>query len=67
MPSEGTNLLLNCLTDGCDSGPVEWTRMADDYDIAIQGELRFPMPAGKKKLIASLCQQFPADEAMILR
>jgi phytoene dehydrogenase-like protein len=67
MPSEGTNLLLNCLTDGCDNGPIEWTRMADDYDIAVQGKLRFPMPAGKETLIASLCQQFPADEAMILR
>lgn len=67
MPSEGTNLLLNCLTDGCDSGPVEWTRMADDYDIAVQGGARFPMPAGKDALIASLCKQFPADETTILR
>eukprot|EP01044_Picomonas_judraskeda_P006413 COSAG03_NODE_638_length_6574_cov_63.934054_1_plen_223_part_10 len=42
-----------------------WSRMADDYDSAVQGKLRFPMPAGKEALIASLCRAFPADEAMI--
>lgn len=65
MPSEGTNLLLNCLTDGCAQGPVEWTRMAEEYDIAVQGELRFAMQAGREKLLASLCLRYPGDEVGI--
>lgn len=65
MPSEGTNLLLNSLTDGCAQGPVEWTRMADDYDIAVQGKLRFAMRAGKQALLDLLCLRFADDEAGI--
>ena len=41
--------------------------MADDYDIAVQGDLRFAMVAGKDTLLSSLIARFPSDDTGLRR
>eukprot|EP01045_Picozoa_sp_COSAG04_P001775 COSAG04_NODE_61_length_30104_cov_10.610932_10_plen_283_part_00 len=64
---EGTHLLLQAMTEGCAEGPLAWTRMDEDYDIAIQGSERFAMCAGRDKLQSRLVSRFPAEEGGIKR
>ena len=68
---DGISLLMGTLTEGCDSGPVEWTRMADAYDIALLGGengsevKRFELLSGRDRLEAALVAQYPAEKAAI--
>jgi all-trans-retinol 13,14-reductase len=72
---EGISLLMGTLCEGCEQGQLEWTRMADSYDIALQKKRggtedeydRFEIPTGKERFETALVERFPAEKAAIRR
>ena len=60
-----TRLLSDHLTDG----KLKWVPLDDVYDTVVIGgdyQKRYPIPAGREKLISTLIDQFP-DEAKAIR
>ena len=48
--SDGLNLLMGRVCEGARSR-LEWTRLDDKYDIAIQDGIRFAVPSGESRYI----------------